>query len=71
MKFILNGDEVEANRMTYEEISELAGYPSGTAPTVTYRNAGYDGYQEGVLSPGQHVIVNETTVVNCIDTGNA
>lgn len=71
MKFTLNGDEVEANRITYEEVSGLAGYTSDVTPTVTYRNAGYTGDQEGTLSPGQHVIVNEETVMNCMDTGNA
>lgn len=71
MKYILNGDEVEANRVTYEEISELAGYPSDMSPSVTYRNAGSNGYEEGILAPGESVIVNEMTFINCHDTSNA
>lgn len=71
MKYTLNGDEVEANRVTYEEISELAGYPSEMSPSVTYRNAGNDGYKEGILCPGESVIVNEKTIINCHDTSNA
>lgn len=71
MKFTLNGDEVEANRVSFEDISELAGYAREMAPTVTYRNGGPDGLQDGILYPGNLLIVNEKTVVNCQDTGNA
>ena len=71
MIYTLNGEESLADRVTYEEIAEVAGYSPETAPTVTYRNGGPDGCQEGILSSGQQLIVNEKTIVNCIDTGNA
>ena len=71
MKFILNGDEVEANRVSFEDIAELAGYTREMTPTVTYRNGGFDGLREGILHPGNLLTVNEKTVVNCMDTSNA
>ncbi len=71
MKFIMNGKEVEASRVAYEDIIELAGYSSEMTPTVTYRNGGADGLREGILYPGNLLTVNEKTVINCQDTSNA
>ena len=70
MKFILNGDEVEVDRVSYEDIVEMAGHKIEHSPIVTYRHAGSEGVSEGSMRPGTRLIVCNKTVVNCADTSN-
>ncbi len=73
MEIILNGRKqtVGQSDLSYDEIAKFAGHPLETSPTVTYRHAGPDGRDEGILAPGENVIVTAETVINCMDTGNA
>ena len=75
MNLILNGKRVEISGMdvivTYDQIVHQVGNSPSIYPSVTYRHAGSDGNQEGILVPGESVKVNEKSVINCYDTSNA
>jgi len=69
MKIRINGKEIDVNQgaLSYEEIVELAS--PRPRMTVVFKD-GLD-EPEGILSPGERVIVKDGTKIEVADTGNA
>lgn len=68
---IVNGKthQVKAG-LSYEELVELAGLPSGHIYSITYRGP-ITWSSSGILAPGQHIVVMEGTIFNVFHTGSA
>jgi hypothetical protein len=75
MKIILNGKEIEvhaADRITYEQIIELAGYAPGRIVSVTFhKRIDSETEKQGILYPGKDAPLLDSMVVNAMVTGNA
>ena len=75
MKIILNGKVMEvkvAERISYEEIIELAGYRPGKIVSVTFhKRIDTETEKQGILSPGKTAPLLEGIVFNAIVTDNA
>ena len=71
MKVTINGKQHEMqpgkDKIEYKTICELAGESPLSNPSVIYSNK----YGEGILAPGQVLLITEDTKIECICTGNA
>lgn len=56
--------------LSYEQIAAMAGHNPTHNPSVTYKNARYP-KEMGILIPGNSVTVQNGTIINVADTGNA
>lgn len=67
MKIKLNGRpvEVEDSFSSYRQLCELAGESPGASMTYSSR------YGSGILADGEDLLLDESMVINVVNTGNA
>lgn len=64
------GHTVSRNKLSYEEVVQLAGKQPGILYTVTFFK-GRGEKREGTLCPGEAAEIQHGTVFDCMYTGNA
>lgn len=72
MIFNVNGREKElhhTSHLSYEDVLSMAGLKNDRLYTVTYHKAA-EPKPDGILAPGEYMMVKEGTVINAADTSN-